>query len=105
MSRALPLLALCQGFLLTNNVGFIAISGLVGVALARWNFPSSAARAGQAGRLGERAEPATRSKRNRRHSIGPFHIGTRRDSFSRIALGRRGSGLRIQAVQPAGCAV
>ena len=39
MSRALPLLALCQGFLLTNNVGFIAISGLVGVALARWNFP------------------------------------------------------------------
>ena len=24
------------------------------------------------------------SKRNRRHSIGPFHIGTRRDSFSRM---------------------
>ena len=43
-----------------------------------------------------RAEPATRSKRNRRHSIGPFHIGMRRDSFSRIALGSFGSGLRIQ---------
>ena len=23
------------------------------------------------------------SKRNMRHSIGPFHIGTRRDSFNR----------------------
>jgi YidB-like protein len=40
-----------------------------------------------------RAEPATRSKRNSRHSIGPFHIGTRRDSFSRIALGSFMSGL------------
>ena len=35
-----------------------------------------------------RAEPATRSKRNSRHSIGPFHIGTRRDSFRRIAPGQ-----------------
>ncbi len=30
----LGLLALCQGFLLTNNVAFIAINGLVGLALA-----------------------------------------------------------------------
>ena len=48
-----------------------------------------------------RAEPATRSKRNSRHSIGPFHIGTRRASFSRIALGSFMSGLSTQAVQPA----
>ena len=40
-----------------------------------------------------RAEPATRSNRNSRHSIGPFHIGTRRDSFRRIALGIFMSGL------------
>lgn len=32
--RDLGLLALCQGFLLTNNVTFIAINGLVGLALA-----------------------------------------------------------------------
>jgi MFS family permease len=32
--RDLALLALCQGFLLTNNVAFIAINGLVGLALA-----------------------------------------------------------------------
>ena len=37
-----------------------------------------------------RAEPATMSKRNRRHSIGPFHIGTRRDSFSRMRAGSLG---------------
>jgi MFS family permease len=34
MNRALFLLALCQGFFLTNNVVFIAINGLVGLALA-----------------------------------------------------------------------
>ena len=34
MNRALLLLALCQGFFLTNNVTFIAINGLVGLALA-----------------------------------------------------------------------
>ena len=34
MNRALALLALCQGFFLTNNVTFIAINGLVGLALA-----------------------------------------------------------------------
>jgi len=34
MNRALLLLALCQGFFLTNNVAFIAINGLVGFALA-----------------------------------------------------------------------
>ena len=40
---------------------------------------------GGASRLARRrAEPFTMSKRNSRHSIGPFHIGTRRDSFSRI---------------------
>ena len=37
--------------------------------------------------------------------VNPAHIGTRRDSFSRMALGRRMSGLRIHAVQPAGCPV
>ena len=55
--------------------------------------------------MGQRAEPATRSKRNKRHSIGPFHIGTRFDSFSRIAPGSFMSGLSTQAVQPAGCCV
>jgi MFS family permease len=34
MNRALLLLTLCQGFFLTNNVTFIAINGLVGLALA-----------------------------------------------------------------------
>ena len=34
MNRALLLLALCQGLFLTNNVVFIAINGLVGLALA-----------------------------------------------------------------------
>jgi hypothetical protein len=48
-----------------------------------------------------RAEPATMSKRNSRHSIGPFHIGTRRDSFRRICLGSFRSGVSTQAVQPA----
>jgi len=45
--------------------------------------------------------PATISKRNRRHSIGPFHIGTRRDSFKRILPGNLRSGERTHAVQPA----
>jgi MFS family permease len=34
MNRNLWLLAICQGFFLTNNVVFIAINGLVGLALA-----------------------------------------------------------------------
>jgi MFS family permease len=34
MNRSLLLLALCQGFFLTNNVVFIAINGLVGLQLA-----------------------------------------------------------------------
>jgi MFS family permease len=34
MRRELGLLALCQGFFLTNNITFIAINGLVGYALA-----------------------------------------------------------------------
>jgi MFS family permease len=34
MNRALALLTLCQGLLLVNNVTFIAINGLVGLALA-----------------------------------------------------------------------
>jgi MFS family permease len=34
MTRALLLLTLCQGFFLTNNVTFIAVNGLVGLALA-----------------------------------------------------------------------
>jgi MFS family permease len=34
MNRKLLLLALCQGFFLTNNVAFIAVNGLVGLALA-----------------------------------------------------------------------
>ena len=32
------------------------------------------------------------SKRNSRHSIGPFHIGMRRDSFSRMRVGSFMSG-------------
>ena len=47
-----------------------------------------------------RAEPATISKRNSRHSIGPFHIGTRRDSFKRMRCGSLRSGVSTQAVQP-----
>ena len=34
MNRNLWLLAICQGLLLTNNVTFIAINGLVGLAIA-----------------------------------------------------------------------
>jgi len=34
MNRNLALLAFCQGLFLTNNVTFIAINGLVGLALA-----------------------------------------------------------------------
>ncbi|MGB6055009.1 MAG: MFS transporter, partial [Burkholderiaceae bacterium] len=34
MNRKLFLLALCQGLFLTNNVTFIAINGLVGLAIA-----------------------------------------------------------------------
>ncbi|MEP6739133.1 MAG: MFS transporter [Caldimonas sp.] len=34
MNRPLFLLALCQGFFLTNNVTFMAVNGLVGLALA-----------------------------------------------------------------------
>ena len=34
MKRNLWLLAICQGLFLTNNVTFIAINGLVGLALA-----------------------------------------------------------------------
>ena len=46
-----------------------------------------------------RAEPLTMSKRNIRHSMGPFHIGTRRDSLRRILLGNFRSGVSTQAVQ------
>ena len=34
MNRNLVLLAICQGLFLTNNVVFIAISGLIGLSLA-----------------------------------------------------------------------
>lgn len=36
MKKNLWLLAIAQGLFLTNNVVFIAINGLVGLALARW---------------------------------------------------------------------
>ena len=91
------------------NLGSIVPVALIGAALLWYAAHRRAAlrtrpRLARFGAL-PRAEPATRSKRNSRHSIGPFHIGTRRDSFSRIALGSFMSGLRIQAVQPAGCCV
>ena len=38
MNRHLLLLALCQGLFLTNNVTFIAINGLVGLALAPYGW-------------------------------------------------------------------
>jgi MFS family permease len=38
MNRNLLLLALCQGLFLTNNVTFIAINGLVGLALAPFGW-------------------------------------------------------------------
>ncbi len=38
MNRSLLLLALCQGLFLTNNVTFIAINGLVGLALAPYGW-------------------------------------------------------------------
>jgi hypothetical protein len=47
-----------------------------------------------------RAEPLTMSNLNKRHSSGPFHMGTRRDSFRRILLGSFKSGVSTQAVQP-----
>jgi hypothetical protein len=45
-------------------------------------------------------EPLTMSKRNRRHSMGPFHMGVRRDSLRRILPGSLRSGVSIQALQP-----
>ena len=50
--------------------------------------------------LGRCMLPAIKSKRIRRHSIGPFHMGTRRDSFRRMRRESCRSGLSIQAVQP-----
>jgi MFS family permease len=38
MNRSLALLALCQGLFLTNNITFIAINGLVGLALAPYGW-------------------------------------------------------------------
>src|SRR5512139_3513170 len=38
MNRNLWLLAICQGLFLTNNVTFIAINGLVGLALAPYGW-------------------------------------------------------------------
>ncbi|MFM7507211.1 MAG: MFS transporter, partial [Rubrivivax sp.] len=38
MNRNLLLLAFCQALLLTNNVTFIAINGLVGLQLAPWGW-------------------------------------------------------------------
>ncbi|MDB5966060.1 MAG: transporter [Polaromonas sp.] len=38
MNRNLWLLTICQGLFLTNNVTFIAINGLVGLALAPWGW-------------------------------------------------------------------
>jgi MFS family permease len=38
MNRHLLLLSLCQGLFLTNNVTFIAINGLVGLAMAPWGW-------------------------------------------------------------------
>ena len=40
------------------------------------------------------------SNRNNRHSIGPFHMGMRRDSFSRMRVGSFASGESTQPVQP-----
>jgi hypothetical protein len=37
MNRQLLLLALCQGFFLTNNVVFIAINGWSGCNWRRWD--------------------------------------------------------------------
>ena len=47
------------------------------------------------------ARRAVRSKRNSRHSMGPFHSGTRRDSLKRILPGSLRSGVSSQALQPA----
>ena len=41
MNRQLWLLAICQGLFLTNNIVFIAINGLVGLALAPVLYESS----------------------------------------------------------------
>ena len=49
----------------------------------------------------QRAEPATMSKRNRRHSMAPLNMGTRRLSFRRIRPGNFSSGVSTQADQPA----
>ena len=38
MNRHLWLLSICQGLFLTNNVTFIAINGLVGLALAPYGW-------------------------------------------------------------------
>jgi hypothetical protein len=44
MNRNLWLLAICQGLLLTNNVTFIAINGLVGLGIGAARLDGDAAR-------------------------------------------------------------
>lgn len=74
MNRNLWLLALCQGLFLTNNVAFIAINGLVGLALAPvgWmaTLPVMAYVVG--GALSTQAVASTQSRFGRRVS---FQLG------------------------------
>ena len=74
--------------------------GDIGAILARFGEPQRWLRCTRASRDVRRAEPATMSKRNSRHSIGPFHSGTRRLSLRRISDGSFISGVSTQAVQP-----
>ncbi|MEN9466139.1 MAG: hypothetical protein RL081_140 [Pseudomonadota bacterium] len=74
MNRNLWLLALCQGLFLTNNVTFIAINGLVGLALAPYGWMATLPVMGYVvgGALSTPLVAKTQSRFGRR---GSFQIG------------------------------
>lgn len=74
MKRNLWLLAVCQGLFLTNNVTFIAINGLVGLALAPRGWMATLPVMGYVvgGALATGLVARTQQRFGRRHS---FQIG------------------------------
>ena len=80
MNRALLLLTLCQGFFLTNNVTFIAINGLVGLALAPWAWLATLPVTG----LRRRRRPVRR--RGRAATSAPGAGRARSSSVSCVAI-------------------
>ena len=86
MNRNLWLLAICQGLFLTNNVTFIAINGLVGLALAPLRLD------------GDAAGDGLRGRRRAVHRHGGAHAGALRPRVSfQIGLGGGGRSRRCCA--------